>query len=198
MKTPKAPKQRKSKKDKDENKPKRPQSSYMLWLNDTREQIKSDNPGISVTDLLKKAGELWKKVEDRSVWDAKAKEAKESYDKAMKEYSASGGGAAAAASSSSSKSKDKSEKVAKTSVKTPTKSAPKVVKPSPAKSPGDFKSKEYISTDESSSGSDSGKKKKKTKATSKKSAKKSSKNEESEDEDEDMASTPESSDVDSD
>nr|CAG4650818.1 EOG090X02Z1 [Simocephalus serrulatus]SVE94132.1 EOG090X02Z1 [Simocephalus serrulatus] len=188
----KAPKQRKSKKDKDENKPKRPQSSYMLWLNDTREQIKADNPGISVTDLLKKAGELWKKVEDRTVWDAKAKEAKESYDKAMKEYSASGG--VVGASSSSSK-KEKPEKAAKTSVKTPTKSAPKVTKPSPAKSPGDFKSKEYISTDESSSGSDSGKKKKKAKAPSKKSDKKSKK-EESEDEDEDMASTPESSDVD--
>nr|CAG4646893.1 EOG090X02Z1 [Megafenestra aurita]SVE92283.1 EOG090X02Z1 [Megafenestra aurita] len=188
----KAPKQRKSKKDKDENKPKRPQSSYMLWLNETREQIKADNPGISVTDLLKKGGELWKKVEDRSVWEAKAKEAKESYEKAMKEYNAMGG--SAAPSSSSSKSKDKPEKTSKPSVKTPTKSTSKVAKPSPAKSPGDFKSKEYISTDESSSGAESGKKKK-SKARSKKSDKKKSKKEESEDEDEEIDSTPESSEM---
>lgn len=35
-------------------------SAYMLWLNATRERIKSDHPGISVTDLSKRAGELWK------------------------------------------------------------------------------------------------------------------------------------------
>lgn len=35
-------------------------SAYMLWLNASREKIKSDHPGISITDLSKKAGELWK------------------------------------------------------------------------------------------------------------------------------------------
>lgn len=35
-------------------------SAYMLWLNANREKIKSDHPGISITDLSKKAGELWK------------------------------------------------------------------------------------------------------------------------------------------
>lgn len=35
-------------------------SAYMLWLNANRERIKSDHPGISITDLSKKAGELWK------------------------------------------------------------------------------------------------------------------------------------------
>nr|CAG4636018.1 EOG090X02Z1 [Eubosmina coregoni]SVE69692.1 EOG090X02Z1 [Eubosmina coregoni] len=185
--TPKATK-RKSKKDKDENKPKRPQSSYMLWLADTREKIKSDNPGISVTDLLKKAGELWKKVEDRSVWEGKAKDAKVAYEQAMKDYSASGGGGDVKASSSSqSKSKDKPA-----TSKSSSKPSAKPAKPSPAKSPGDFKSKEYISTDESSSASDSDEKKKKT--TKAPPSKKVVKKEETdEDEDEDMASTPPSS-----
>ena len=35
-------------------------SAYMLWLNANREKIKSEHPGISITDLSKKAGELWK------------------------------------------------------------------------------------------------------------------------------------------
>nr|SVE73448.1 EOG090X02Z1 [Daphnia atkinsoni] len=185
---PKTPKSRKSKSEKDENKPKRPLSSYMLWLNDTREQIKTDNPGISVTDLLRKGGELWKKVEDRSVWEAKAKEAKETYEKAMKEYTASGGGSTAAEGTS--KSKDKGDKASKSSSKSSTKTPTKVAKPSPVKSPGDFKSKEYISTDESSSASE-GDKKKKSKAPKKKAEKKKVKKEESEDED--MESEPESS-----
>ena len=52
---------------KDPNAPKKALSAYMLWLNDTREQIKKDNPGISITELSKKAGVLWKALEDKSV-----------------------------------------------------------------------------------------------------------------------------------
>lgn len=32
----------------------------MLWLNANRDKIRSDSPGMSVTDVSKKAGELWK------------------------------------------------------------------------------------------------------------------------------------------
>lgn len=39
----------------------------MLWLNDTRESIKKDNPGISITDVAKKGGELWKELKDKTV-----------------------------------------------------------------------------------------------------------------------------------
>lgn len=39
----------------------------MLWLNDTREQIKSDNPGIKVTEIAKKGGEMWRELTDKSV-----------------------------------------------------------------------------------------------------------------------------------
>lgn len=34
----------------------------MLWLNASRERIKSENPGISVTEISKKAGEMWRQL----------------------------------------------------------------------------------------------------------------------------------------
>lgn len=49
------------------DKPKRPMSAYMLWLNSAREQIKSENPGMKVTDIAKKGGEIWKSMKDKSV-----------------------------------------------------------------------------------------------------------------------------------
>lgn len=55
------------KKDRDENKPKRATTAFMLWLNDTREKIKSDNPGITVTEIAKKGGEMWRELSDKSV-----------------------------------------------------------------------------------------------------------------------------------
>lgn len=49
------------------DKPKRPMSAYMLWLNSAREQIKSENPGMKVTDIAKKGGEIWKSMKDKTV-----------------------------------------------------------------------------------------------------------------------------------
>lgn len=37
-------------------------SAYMLWLNSSRERIKSENPGISITEISKKAGEMWRQL----------------------------------------------------------------------------------------------------------------------------------------
>lgn len=48
-------------------KPKRPLSAYMIWLNDHREQIKKENPGIKVTEIAKRGGELWRALKDKSV-----------------------------------------------------------------------------------------------------------------------------------
>uniref|UniRef100_A0A8C1SC07 FACT complex subunit SSRP1 n=1 Tax=Cyprinus carpio TaxID=7962 RepID=A0A8C1SC07_CYPCA len=81
-------KPRKEKKVKDPGAPKRPMSAYMLWLNGNRERIKSENPGISVTEISKKAGEMWKQLskDRKEEWDRKAEEAKKQYEKAMKEY----------------------------------------------------------------------------------------------------------------
>ena len=60
-------KKRKKGTKKDPNAPKRPMSAYFLWLNENREQIKSDNPGASVADIAKKGGELWRELKDKSV-----------------------------------------------------------------------------------------------------------------------------------
>lgn len=49
------------------DKPKRPPSAYLLWMNDTRASIKKDNPGIKVTDIFKRGGELWRVLQDKSV-----------------------------------------------------------------------------------------------------------------------------------
>lgn len=55
------------KKNKDVNRPKRPTTAFMIWLNESREKIKSENPGISVTEIAKKGGELWKELKDKTV-----------------------------------------------------------------------------------------------------------------------------------
>lgn len=47
---------------KDPNAPKRPSSGYMQWLNDNRADLKKENPGISITELSKVAGQKWKLV----------------------------------------------------------------------------------------------------------------------------------------
>ncbi|KAG8240393.1 hypothetical protein J437_LFUL002536 [Ladona fulva] len=188
------PRKRKNKKEKDENMPKRPATAFMMWLNASREKIKSDNPGISVTEVSKKAGEIWRDMKDKSEWESKAAKAKEEYSKAMAEYKASGGGI--------SKPEKKEKK--------PEKSAP--VKPSPSKTPsGVFKSKEYLSSEDSSSDDDDKPLKKNTakpaakaKEEKKKEEPKKKKEESDEDEkmeededDEPIESTPSSSDAES-
>ncbi|XP_018339177.1 PREDICTED: FACT complex subunit Ssrp1 [Trachymyrmex septentrionalis] len=127
-------KQRKSKKERDENKPKRPPSAFMLWLNSARDSIKADNPGLSITDIAKKGGEMWRELKDKSEWEAKAAKAKKDYIASMKEYQTSGGG--------KEKTKEK---------KTENKKETKKDSPSKQMSGSGFKSKEYISDDDSSS-----------------------------------------------
>ncbi|MCL4128187.1 UNVERIFIED_CONTAM: hypothetical protein GTU68_024625, partial [Idotea baltica] len=78
-----APRKRKPKKEKDENKPKRPQSAYFIWLNETRDSIKKKYPGISITDVSKKAGMMWKEVKDKTEWEKRAAQAKKEYEVAM-------------------------------------------------------------------------------------------------------------------
>ncbi|XP_059621659.1 high mobility group protein D-like [Phlebotomus argentipes] len=73
------------------DKPKRPLSAYMLWLNENRETIKKEHPGIKVTEIAKKGGELWRNMKDKSEWEAKAAKQKDEYTKLIKEYEANGG-----------------------------------------------------------------------------------------------------------
>uniref|UniRef100_A0AAR2JFH7 FACT complex subunit SSRP1 n=1 Tax=Pygocentrus nattereri TaxID=42514 RepID=A0AAR2JFH7_PYGNA len=145
-------KPRKEKKVKDAGAPKRPMSAYMLWLNSSRERIKAENPGISITEISKKAGEMWKRLDKsrKEEWEKKAEEAKKQYDKAMKEYKESGGGAASSAV------KEKKKKGGKVEAKKRKSGGDK----EPEKGNDSFKSKEFISSEESSSDSDRGKSKK--------------------------------------
>ncbi|KAL1132560.1 hypothetical protein AAG570_010512 [Ranatra chinensis] len=141
-------KKRKKKKDKDENRPKRPPSAYMLWFNENREKIKTDNPGISFTDIAKKGGELWKKLDDKSEWEKKCAKLKEEYQGELSQYKAkvmqeekknkseAGGG-----SGGTKKKTDKSS-----------------LSPTKAGSGGAYISKEFIEDTDSSSDSDAGKK----------------------------------------
>lgn len=114
----------------------------MLWLNDTREQIKRDNPGISVIEIAKKGGEMWRELKDKSVWEEKAAKDKERYSNEMKNYKPSGDGE----TSKSSDSKRKKESPKKSTTTTMAGSG--------------FKSKEYISEDDSSAESEDDKKSK--------------------------------------
>ncbi|MCI4379686.1 hypothetical protein PGIGA_G00231180 [Pangasianodon gigas] len=166
-------KPRKEKKVKDAGAPKRPMSAYMLWLNANRERIKSENPGISVTEISKKAGEMWKQIDKsrREEWEKKAEEAKRQYDRAMKEYKESGGGA------SSSAVKEKKKKGGKVDEKKRKSGGEKERDRGGNES---FKSKEFISSEESSSDSDHGKRKKR-------------KADEDDEDEEEVASTPPSS-----
>lgn len=194
----KEPKKRekKSKKEKDSDKPKKPMSAYFLWLQETRSELKEKYPNLSMTELVKKAGEIWKdKVPDKSKWEKAAAEAKAKYKEDLAEYEARGGG------DSSPKKSSKKEKAKK-------EKSPK--KPSPTKSSQNknmsFKSKEFIdSDDDSSSDSDNEKKKaeaKKAKASKSSPNKKSKKDSSDEDaempseEEESAEETPSSSDSD--
>ncbi|KAK1791889.1 hypothetical protein P4O66_013872 [Electrophorus voltai] len=143
---------KKEKKMKDSNAPKRPMSAYMLWLNSNREHIKSENPGISVTEISKKAGEMWKQLnkDKKEEWDEKAEEAKREYERAMKQYRESGGGS----SFSSKRERKKGRKWEERKLKG--RSAAVKEKEGPTANES-FKSREFISSEESSSESDRGK-----------------------------------------
>ncbi|XP_037317721.1 FACT complex subunit SSRP1a [Pungitius pungitius] len=183
-------KPRKEKKQKDKGGPKRPMSAYMLWLNSSRERIKSENPGISITEISKKAGEMWRQLgkDDKEEWDIKAAEAKRQYDKAKQEYKESGGGEAAApAATSSSKKESKKSGGAKEEKKRKSAGADKEKERAVAND--SFKSREFIETsEESSSDTD---RKSKTKAKRKKES-------DDEMEEEEAVSTPASSEEESD
>ncbi|XP_062249806.1 FACT complex subunit SSRP1a [Platichthys flesus] len=182
-------KPRREKKQKDPGAPKRPMSAYMLWLNASRERIKSENPGISITEISKKAGEMWRQIEkeDKEEWEAKAGEAKKQYEKAKNEYKESGGGVGLGVSPSSSKKESKKSGGKKDEKKRKSTGGEKEKERSGGND--SFKSREFIETSEDSSDSDN-----KSKSKSKRKKKKK----ESEEEEEEAASTPASSEEESD
>ncbi|XP_023814874.1 FACT complex subunit SSRP1 isoform X1 [Oryzias latipes] len=172
-------KPRKEKKQKDAGGPKRPMSAYMLWLNSSRERIKAENPGISITEISKKAGEMWRGLgkDEKEEWDTKAGEAKRQYDKAKKEYKESGGGSTSSSKKESKKSTSKKEEKKRKSAGGD--------KDKERGGNDSFKSKEFIETSEESSSDSDHKSKSKRKK-------------ESDDEEEEAVSTPANSEEESD
>ena len=87
-------KQRKPRKTKqrDPDAPKRPASAYMLWLNENRASIKDEllttKPDAKITDVTKRAGELWKELSDdeKAPHQKASEELREKYHEAMKAY----------------------------------------------------------------------------------------------------------------
>merc|ERR1712048_896719 len=71
--------------------PKKALSAFFLWLNENREQIRKDHPELALTDQTKKAGEIWREMEDKSEWNAKADEDKKRYEKEYEKWKAEGG-----------------------------------------------------------------------------------------------------------
>ena len=66
---------RKKKKTKrDPNAPKRPQGSYLLYANETREAVRAANPGVPITEISKIIGGKFRALsaKERAVWDEKA------------------------------------------------------------------------------------------------------------------------------
>jgi len=68
-------KRKRNTKPKDPNAPKRPASSYILFQNEVRKELKEQHPNLSNSDLLGMISEQWKHMSD---------EQKETYNQAMK------------------------------------------------------------------------------------------------------------------
>ncbi|KAJ8042829.1 FACT complex subunit SSRP1 [Holothuria leucospilota] len=185
------PRKKKKKDNEDPDKPKRPPSAYMLWLNETRPELKAKYPDFGVADIAKKAGELWNKLDNQDEWKEKAAALKEKYNERMKEYNEN---------RPPPEKKSKAEKEKKS--KTEKKSSKKKPSPSTSVSPkkqGSFKSKEYISSEDSSASEPEGESKsrddddedeeetaKKSDASEEEEAAASDKEDEKEDDDEEM------------
>uniref|UniRef100_A0A6Q2YT01 FACT complex subunit SSRP1 n=1 Tax=Esox lucius TaxID=8010 RepID=A0A6Q2YT01_ESOLU len=150
------------KKQKDGNAPKRPMSAYFLWLNASREAIKSERPGMSVTEVSRRAGEMWRELgkEQKEEWDVKAEEAKKAYEVAMREYRESGKG-----TSAPSKGERKKKGWTRDEKKRRTSGEGKEGERERTTGNDSFKSREFVSSDESSS--DRGEAKRKRKGSDK-------------------------------
>jgi len=138
----------------------------MLWMNANRESIKKKNPEMGMTDIGRKAGEIWRTLSsaDKKEWEDKQKKAKEKYDIEIAEWRKTHGDSHKSKSKKSSKSSS-SSKPSKPS------SSPKKKVSDVGGTGGGFKSKEFISDSDSDSGSDSDGKKSKSKGKKSKPAK---------------------------
>ena len=75
----------------DPNKPKRPVSSYILFCNDLREEIKSKYPNLSFGEINKTLGKKWKEYEDKQKYIELAETHKMKYQEEIDEYNKQNG-----------------------------------------------------------------------------------------------------------
>uniref|UniRef100_A0A2K5H8M3 High mobility group protein B3 n=1 Tax=Colobus angolensis palliatus TaxID=336983 RepID=A0A2K5H8M3_COLAP len=80
------------KKKKDPNAPKRPPSGFFLFYSEFCPNIKSTNPSISIGDVAKKLGEMWKNLNDseKQPYITQAAKLKEKYEKDVAVYKLKG------------------------------------------------------------------------------------------------------------
>ena len=81
-------KKKKKKKPKDPNAPKRNQSSFFLYSNATRNDVKAANPDAKFGEIAQIISKHFKALpeEERAYWDQKAAEDKERYQREMAIY----------------------------------------------------------------------------------------------------------------
>jgi hypothetical protein len=81
-------KQLKLKAKKDPKRPKKPQSSYLLFSNSYREQNKTSLAGVPIMEVSKRIGQEWQKLtaDQRKVYEELAAEDKEKYKVAYDNY----------------------------------------------------------------------------------------------------------------
>ena len=81
----------KSSRKKDPSAPKKSKTSYIIFCGDYRNQIKSENPNFTTTEITSKIASLWKAISpsEKLKYEARAKEDKERYEEDMKSYTPS-------------------------------------------------------------------------------------------------------------
>ncbi|KAG8717989.1 hypothetical protein FRC08_006185 [Ceratobasidium sp. 394] len=93
-----APKEGKRIKVKDPNAPKRPATSYILFQNDIRDELKAQHPGLPYKELLGKVSEAWQKLAEteKKNYQNQADESMAKYNRAVLDYKGTSNGHAPA------------------------------------------------------------------------------------------------------
>ena len=76
----------KIKKQRDPLMPKRPKTSFLYFCDEHRTKIRTENKGISMGDVMKKLGQLWRECDCKETYEKMSKDAKEDYIDRMEEY----------------------------------------------------------------------------------------------------------------
>lgn len=68
--------------------PKKPLTPYFRFLNDTRDAIKRDNPGLKITEITKKCSAAWRALDDskKANYEVAYKQELEDYTRKYLEY----------------------------------------------------------------------------------------------------------------